>query len=118
MPTTQTIRSADGTLIAYERAGAGAPLLLIPGGLIDRGKWQGVLPLLAPDWTVVAMDRRGHGQSGPYHTGHTLERDVEDALAVLDQVPNPTTLVGHSASGYIALEVALRSAHVGRVAGA
>jgi pimeloyl-ACP methyl ester carboxylesterase len=79
---------------------------------------RGVLPLLAPDCTVVAMDRRGHGQSGPYHTGHTLERDVEDALAVLDQVPHPTTLVGHSASAYIALEVALRSAHVARVVGA
>jgi pimeloyl-ACP methyl ester carboxylesterase len=113
----QTIQSPDGAVIAYERVGPadGAALLLIHAGFVDRAEWQGLLPLLARDHPVVAMDRRGHGASGPYQLGHTLDRDVDDALVVLSQVAQPTTLVAHSASAYIALEVALRSTLVAQV---
>jgi pimeloyl-ACP methyl ester carboxylesterase len=103
------IHSADSTTIAYEKIGIGMPLLLIHGGYVDHTHWNAVLPLLAQYFTVYAMDRRGHGESDPYRQGHSLESDVEDALAVLDTIHQPTFILGHSASAYIALEAAARS---------
>lgn len=37
----QTIKSADGTLIAYEKTGEGPPLVLLPaGGGNDHTRWE------------------------------------------------------------------------------
>lgn len=103
------VHSTDGTMIAYEKTGHGTPLLVIHGSYVDHTHWNTALPFLAQDFTVYAMDRRGHGKSDPYRAGHTLERDFEDALAVLEVVHEPAYLIGHSSSAYIALEVAARS---------
>ena len=75
------VHSADGAAIAYEKAGHGVPLLVIHGDYVDHAQWSTALPFLAQDFAVHAMDRRGHGASDPYRAGHTLERDIEDALA-------------------------------------
>jgi pimeloyl-ACP methyl ester carboxylesterase len=103
------IRSADGTTIVYEKMGTGMPLLLIHSGFVDHHQWNAVLPLLAESFTVYAMDRRGHGESDPYRQSHSMERDFEDAVAMLDMIHEPTFMVGHSATVYIILEAALRS---------
>jgi pimeloyl-ACP methyl ester carboxylesterase len=62
------------------------------------------------------MDRRGHGASDPYRAGHTLERDVEDALALLKAIHEPAYVIGHATGAYIALEAAARSPIVTKVA--
>ncbi len=109
------IHSADGTTIAYEKIGTGMPLLLIHGGYIDHTQWNAVIPLLAPNFTVYLMDRRGHGESDPYHQDHRIECDFEDVLAMLDTIQQPTAIIGHSASAYTALEAAARSPFAGKV---
>ncbi len=103
------VHSADGATIAYEKAGHGVPLLVIHGDFVDHMQWHTALPFLAQDFTVYAMDRRGHGTSAPYRAGHTLERDVEDALAVLEAIREPAYIIGHATGAYIALEAAARS---------
>lgn len=100
------IQSTDGTMIAYEKIGTGKPLLLIHGGYVDHTQWNAVVPLLAHNFTVYLMDRRGHGESNPYRQGHRMENDFDDALAVLNTIHQPTAIIGHSASAYIALEAA------------
>jgi hypothetical protein len=55
---TQTVVSADGTEIEWQRSGHGEPLVLIHGTSADRTRWAGVLPLLQPHFTVYAVDRR------------------------------------------------------------
>jgi pimeloyl-ACP methyl ester carboxylesterase len=61
-----TVRSADGTTIAFTRAGQGPPLILVDGALCSRG--FGPMPKLAeqlaPSFTVYTYDRRGRGESG------------------------------------------------------
>ena len=42
-----TVRSVDGTTIAYEEFGAGSPLVLIHGSISDRTYWTPVIPPLA-----------------------------------------------------------------------
>lgn len=111
-----TVHSADGAAIAYEKTGRGLPLLVIHGDYVDHTQWATALPFLAQDFAVFALDRRGHGASDPYRAGHTLDRDVEDALALLEAIHEPAYVIGHATGAYIALEAAARSPGVIKVA--
>ncbi len=104
---TEYLSSPDGAQIAYERSGSGIPLLLLHGGFVDRSIWQQVAPLLAQHFTVYAMDRRGHGPSGPYRPTDTLETEYADAAALIDRIAEPLYLLGYSAGGPVALGAAL-----------
>ncbi|MGH7769829.1 MAG: alpha/beta fold hydrolase, partial [Candidatus Binatia bacterium] len=53
----------NGIRPAYDKTGAGYPLLLIHGFPRDRRLWRKVTPGLAERFSVVAMDRRGYGES-------------------------------------------------------
>ena len=106
--------SRDGTVLAGERwPGGGQVVVLLHEGVADRRGWAEVAGLLAPELTVVAYDRRGHGETpaSPEPFSH-----LEDLLAVLDQVgAEPVWLVGASAGGGLALDAAIVAPH--RVAG-
>ena len=54
---------ANGLEIAYERAGAGPPLVLVHGAGDDSRVWQPQLAALADEFTVVAWDEPGAGSS-------------------------------------------------------
>ncbi len=100
----QTITSADGTSIAYETDGGGPPLVLLHGGGTRR-YWDPLVPRLAEDFTVVRPDRRGRGDSGDAEE-YGIEREVEDARAVIDSVTGDPILFGHSFGGLQAIEAA------------
>ena len=61
----QAVTSRDGTRIAFEQSGTGPPLVFVHGGWDDHTAWRQVLPTLAQQFTIYAMDRRGCGQSNP-----------------------------------------------------
>lgn len=113
--------AADGTAIAVVRTGTtGAPpLLLIHGAAADHTTFRVLGPLLAPDFDVFAMDRRGRGASGdtpPY----AIEREFEDVAAVAAAVAAatgaaPVDVLGHSYGGRCALGAALLTRVIGRV---
>jgi pimeloyl-ACP methyl ester carboxylesterase len=52
-----------GLRVAYQRAGAGPPLLLLHGGPLDSREWRRQLEGLADEFTVVAWDTPGCGRS-------------------------------------------------------
>jgi pimeloyl-ACP methyl ester carboxylesterase len=52
-----------GLRVAYRRAGQGAPLVLLHGGLGDSREWRRQLEGLADEFTVVAWDAPGCGGS-------------------------------------------------------
>lgn len=103
-----TIRSADGTTIAYEEFGVGPPLVLVHGGVSDRTYWAPVLPALTERFTVVCVDRRGRAASGDAPT-YSIDREFDDVATVVDALDEPAHLVGHSYGGICALEAALRT---------
>jgi pimeloyl-ACP methyl ester carboxylesterase len=100
----QTVRSADGTRIAYDQRGDGPPLVLLHGGGTHRF-WAPVAPHFVDDYTVLTPDRRGRGESGD-SDDYAIQREVEDARAVVDAVDGEPFLVGHSFGGLQALEAA------------
>lgn len=103
----QVVRSADGTPIALWRTGRGPSLVAVHGGAGDHASFGAVAELLAPDFTVYAMDRRGRGASGDAPS-YALEREVEDVLAAVQAVDGPAYLYGHSFGGTCAWLAALR----------
>jgi pimeloyl-ACP methyl ester carboxylesterase len=114
MATTEHVRSADGTSIAFERHGDGRPtVVLVEPPLHHRGlsAFTGLVPLLAEQLTVVTYDRRGRGESDdtePYHP----DREVEDLDAVIRAVGGDAGLYGYSAGALLALRAASTSSCV------
>ena len=112
----ETVTSADGTPIAYERTGSGPPLVLVHGMAGNHTRWElfGVRSALAEYCTVYAIDRRGHGESGDA-VEYDLEREFEDVAAVVEVIDEPVILLGHSFGGDCALEAALRTDNLHRL---
>lgn len=82
-------------------------------GLTDSGSgWPSAERHWAARYAIVALDQRGHGTSPRFTAeqlaGHPGELMVDDAIAVLEQLPAPVVLVGHSLGGAVALTVGVR----------
>lgn len=108
-------QAADGTAIGYETTGEGAALLLVHGAAADRRQWARVVPRLARSFTVVAMDRRGRGLSGPLRADHSLEVEYGDITAVATSLAGPVHILGHSSGARFALHAAVRTPNLGRL---
>ena len=102
----EKVISKDSTPIAYLKQGHGPPLVLVHGTGVVAKSWMRVLPALARNFTVYAIDRRGRGESGDTEP-YTIEREYEDIAAVVDSIDQPVNLMGHSSGGLYALEGAL-----------
>jgi pimeloyl-ACP methyl ester carboxylesterase len=61
--------------------------------------------LLATDFTVVQIDRRGRGASTNEAADYAIEREGEDLLAVVGAVPQPVMVFGHSYGAAVTLSV-------------
>ncbi|MEU8251497.1 alpha/beta fold hydrolase [Nonomuraea sp. NPDC048916] len=97
--------------LAFERRGAGPPLILVHGIGHHWQAWLPVLDRLAASRTVIALDLPGFGVSpglpdGTPYTAETLADAVESFCALLG-VREPH-VAGNSLGGYIALELASR----------
>jgi pimeloyl-ACP methyl ester carboxylesterase len=105
----QTIRSADGTRIAFEKIGEGLPVILVGGAFCDhtaRVAGTALAAQLRATHTVVCFDRRGRGESAdtpPY----AVMREVEDVAALISAVGASAYVYGHSSGAMLALETAL-----------
>ena len=78
-----TVTSADGTTIAFTRAGQGPALILVDGALCSRsfGPMPKLAARLTPHFTVYTYDRRGRGSSGDT-TPYAPDREVDDLEAL------------------------------------
>jgi pimeloyl-ACP methyl ester carboxylesterase len=99
-----TVTSADGTSIVYDRAGDGPTVILVDGALCSRkfGPMPSLAPLLAKNFTVYTYDRRGRGDSGntePY----TVEREIDDIEALIDAAGGSAHLYGASSGAVLAM---------------
>lgn len=112
------VPSPDGTPIAVFTSGVGPPLVLVHGATADHTTFRVVGPLLARDFTVHAIDRRGRGASGDA-SRYTIEREYEDVAAVAEAVATepgaPVAVFGHSYGGRCALGAALLTDTIGWV---
>jgi len=108
------ILSKDGTPIAYQCSGTGAPIVLVHGTMSSHAGWAQILPALKPQFTVYTIDRRGYGESGDA-PDYALEREVEDIAALAESIGDGVSLLGHSFGGLCVLETALLIPHMRRL---
>ena len=107
----ESVTSSDGTPIAYERSGAGPPLVLVHGTSADHTRWKPVLPTFEEHFTVYAVDRRGRGGSGDSED-YSIELEFGDLAAVVDSIGEPAYLLGHSYGALCALEASLLTRNI------
>jgi len=114
-----TVTSADGTAIAFDRYGRGPAVILVGGAFqhrsIDPGTAE-LARLLAEDLTVYHYDRRGRGDSGQGATPHTPEREIDDIAALIEHAGGSAGLYGMSSGAALALDAAARRPAVTKVA--
>ena len=99
----RSLALADGTQIAYQDEGAGAPLLLLHGITEDQRAWDEIAAELALDARLIRIDLPGHGASSPLpdYSAFTLATAVSEFLRALE-LREPPHVVGHSLGGLIA----------------
>jgi pimeloyl-ACP methyl ester carboxylesterase len=96
-----------GHRVAYRQAGAG-PVVVLIHGIAESSAWfSAVMPILAQQNLVIAVDLMGHGASakprGDYSLG-AYASGVRDLLTALDHAS--ATVVGHSLGGGVAMQFA------------
>jgi pimeloyl-ACP methyl ester carboxylesterase len=98
--------TADGQ-IHYVAAGAGRPVLLLHQTPRSWDEYRDVIPLLAVERRVVAMDTIGYGESYKPPQRCDIEDYGRGAIALLDGLGiRSTAVVGHHTGAVIAMELA------------
>jgi pimeloyl-ACP methyl ester carboxylesterase len=107
----ETVASRDGTNIAFDRYGAGPPIILVGDAFQYRGfdpRTIELAKLLSSRFTVFHYDRRGRGDSGdspPYDA----QREIEDLEALLEAAGGSASVFGMSSGAALALDAATPS---------
>ncbi|MFF2523323.1 alpha/beta fold hydrolase [Streptomyces liangshanensis] len=106
-----TFSAYDGTELAYHLAGAGEPLLCLPGGPMRASEYLGDLGGLAAYRRLVLLDLRGTGDSAvpADRSTYRCDRQADDVEALRAHLGlERVDLLGHSASGSLAVLYAAR----------
>ena len=110
--------TSDGLKIAYyvddfsDPWQPGPPLLLLHSAMGHSDRWYAWVPRLSRRYRVIRMDLRGHGASEVPNPDSPLEmnRLVADTAELLDHLGiEKTHIVGNSAGGYVAQNLAMSS---------
>lgn len=91
-----------------EAGEAGPTLLLLHGAGASTRSWAGLIPLLAERARVIAIDLPGHGFTRlGARTRSAMVQMAEDIAKLMSTLgAEPDALIGHSAGGAIALQLA------------
>ena len=101
------VNSKDGTRVAYHVRGQGPAIILVGGALSTGAAGIPIAELLAPDFTVYCIDRRGRGDSTDVQP-YSVDKEVDDIEALIDAAGGSACLCGVSSGGALVLEAAMR----------
>ncbi|QDT27343.1 AB hydrolase superfamily protein YdjP [Gimesia panareensis] len=93
-----TFTTSDGVNLHYLAAGAGPPLVLLPGWSQSAALFQKQLDAFSENYRCLALDYRGHGESAKPDYGYRVSRlamDLREFLQALEL--QDVILLGHSA---------------------
>jgi pimeloyl-ACP methyl ester carboxylesterase len=104
-----SVATVNGTTLHYVRGGKGPALILIHGFPQDWYEYHAIMPRLAKQFTVIAVDLRGIGGSSAAAGGYDAANLAEDVhqLATALQL-HSVYVVGHDIGGPVAFAFALR----------
>ena len=105
--------AVTGTTIHGRRAGQGPPVLLLHGMPETHLMWHSTAPTLARDYTVVATDLRGYGDSGKPastddHVPYSMREIARDQVEVMRELGyDRFGVAGHDRGGRCGYRLAL-----------
>lgn len=104
------LKLSDGRRLAYCRSGEGPALILLHGWAMSSVVFTEVMADLERDFTVLAPDLRGHGNSdpGPGYGCQALAKDLAEWISALDL--QHAALLGWSMGGAVALALTASAA--------
>ena len=120
---TRTEIKTSGASIVTVHGGKGPPLLLMHGNPFTHLSWHKFAPRLAQEFTVVATDLRGYGDSskppgGDDHENYSFRNMALDSVEVMAALGFKTFMAaGHDRGGARAASHVPRPSRQGRARG-
>lgn len=104
------VSNINGVNLFWERTGhEGEPLVLVHGSWGDHHNWDSVVNELSENFQVLTYDRRGHSQSERLKEPGSLEQDVADLIALVEELElAPAHIAGNSGGAAVALKTAIK----------
>jgi haloacetate dehalogenase len=105
--------TTSGAEINVAIGGSGPPLLLLHGNPLTLVSWHRIAPSLAREFTVVAPDLRGYGDSskppgGDDHAAYSFRAMAQDNVEIMEQLGFTTFgVAGHDRGARVAFRMAL-----------
>ena len=102
--------SVNGIQMHYVIGGQGDPVVLLHGFPQSWYEWRHIMPALAKNYTVIAPDLRGFGDSSRPITGYDGKTTAEDIYQLVSQLGfNQILLVAHDVGSQTAYSYASSS---------
>jgi pimeloyl-ACP methyl ester carboxylesterase len=95
---------ARGVEFAIERRGVGPTILFVHGFPLDRSTWRAQIDAFAGEFTAVAPDLRGFGETPATEGAMSMDDFADDMAAIVRAIgaPEPVVFCGLSMGGYVA----------------
>ena len=100
----------NGLEMFYEIHGEGEPLVLLHGAyMANEVNWAGLIPTLAQEHQVIAVELQSHGRTTDRDTPITYDGMADDIAALLDALKiEKAAVFGYSMGGAAAIRLAIR----------
>jgi pimeloyl-ACP methyl ester carboxylesterase len=110
-PGGRIVSLPGGDLEVVEKGpGNASPIVLIHCFTCAIDWWDGMIPILARDHRVIAVDLLGHGGSEKPSSGYSIENQADLVAQVLGRLAvRDAEVVGHSLGGPVSIALAERS---------
>lgn len=100
---THHIAEVNGVRLHYVIGGRGDPVVLLHGFPETWYTWREVMPALAEEHTVIAVDLRGVGGSSIEESGYDKETMAEDVYRLVRKLGfEEVSVVGHDLGAWVA----------------
>lgn len=110
MTWTTLPRSELTSSLSGWQGGSGPSALLIHGVGLRAEAWGAMIPQLSKHFHVTAPDLPGHGESSPLKAAQDkgLHPFTDCMAELLEHLPGPTLVIGHSLGALISLDLTIR----------
>lgn len=104
------INTADANIYYIEKGDGDTTLLFLHGWGINSGYWNNQINYFSNKYKTVAIDLPGFGKSTSTRKDYTVEKYSGDVIDIINKLDlKNVVLIGHSMSGDIILEAALKN---------
>lgn len=99
----------NGLNLYYEIHGTGQPLVLLHGAYMTINAFSELLPTLAANRQVIAVELQGHGRTADIDRPIRYEAMADDIAALMQEIGvENADIFGYSMGGGVALQLAIR----------